>query len=91
MSTYASLNASIENANKTFPPPARETVDARQKIVRAKIERLDALSVAVGIPLVKRGDVSMVIPTAVRVRQSRSGRFGDSGAPEAYRSWNTPT
>jgi hypothetical protein len=64
-----SLNSSIENANKTFPAQVRQIVVTKQEAVRAKDRDLDALSVAVGIPLVKRGEVSTLIPTAVRVRE----------------------
>ena len=65
-----SLNSSIENANKTFPTQVRQIVVSRQDAVRAKHRDLDALSAAVGIPLVKRADISTVIPTAVRVRKT---------------------
>jgi len=64
-----SLNSSIENANKTFPAQVRQIVTKKQEAVRAKHRDLDTLSAAVGIPLVKRADVSTVIPTAVRIKK----------------------
>lgn len=64
-----SLNNAIEHENKTFPEKVRQIVVSKQEAVRAKYRNFDELSAVVGIPLVKRADVSTVVPTAVRVKK----------------------
>lgn len=64
-----SLNSAINHENKTFPEQVRQIVNSKQGSIKAKHQKLDDLSTTVGIPLLKRADVSAVVPTAVRVRQ----------------------
>ncbi|TAJ79517.1 hypothetical protein EPO44_19270 [bacterium] len=64
------LNDGINHENKTFPEQVRQIVVSRQKAVKAKHKNLDELSATVGIPLVKRTDISTIVPTAVRVRKT---------------------
>jgi hypothetical protein len=63
------LNSAINHQNTTFPGQIRQIVDTKQSRVREKHKKLDDLAAAVGIQLVKRADISTVIPTAVRVRK----------------------
>lgn len=65
-----SLNNAINEENKTFPERIHQIVVAMQESIKAKHKRLDDLSAAVDIPLVKRTDISIVVPTAVRVRKT---------------------
>ncbi len=64
-----SLNSAINHENKTFPEQVRQIVSSQQGSIKAKDQKLDELSTMAGIPLVKRADVSTVVPTAVRVRR----------------------
>jgi len=65
-----SLNNAIEQENKTFPDQVRDVVKARVDSIRAKDKRLEDLSTSVGIPLVRRAEVSTVVPTAVKVKKT---------------------
>jgi hypothetical protein len=65
-----SLNTAISLENETFPDRVREMVAKRRAAFEKRQKDLDNLSAAVGISLVKRADVSTVIPTAVRVRRN---------------------
>jgi len=64
-----SLNSSIDHENRSFPTQVRQIVTDKKARVKASHEKLDELSAAVGIPLIKKADVSTIVPTAARVRQ----------------------
>ncbi|MCI0459620.1 MAG: hypothetical protein L0Z62_21940 [Gemmataceae bacterium] len=64
-----SLNSAIEHENRTFRGQVEQVVRARQEAVRAKHRSLDDLAAAVGIPIVKRADISAAVPAAVRVKK----------------------
>jgi len=65
-----SLNSAIDHENQSFPEQIRQIVTGKKTRLKASHEKLDELSAAVGIPLIKKADVSTVVPTAVRVRQT---------------------
>jgi len=65
-----SLNTAIESANQNFPTEVRQVVDRKKASLEAKHRRLDELARVVGIPLIKQADLSKVVPTAVKVRET---------------------
>jgi hypothetical protein len=62
-------NESIESENRGFRPQVVQFVTTKRSRVEQKHKHLDALAVAVGIPLTKKADAATVIPTAPRVRK----------------------
>jgi hypothetical protein len=64
-----SLNSSIDHENRSFPSQVRQIVADKKARIKTSHEKLDELSAAAGIPLIKKADVSTIVPTAVRVRQ----------------------
>lgn len=66
----ANYNASILEAHVGLRPELERLVQQKADQVAAKHKGLDALAAAVGIPLVKKADLSSVVPAAPRVRRS---------------------
>jgi hypothetical protein len=64
-----SLNAAIEHENARFRQQVHQLVVSKQSSVTSRHSQLDDLSAKAGIPIIKRADVSTVIPTVVRVRE----------------------
>jgi hypothetical protein len=75
-------NDSIKSENVQFPQEiARLVSDKRARVIK-KIGSLDGLAAAVGIKLVKKADVSNVIPTAPRIRQALSPLMPPQSRPK---------
>lgn len=70
-----SYNSSIQEAHAQFRPELERLVAQKLEEVQKRQNGLDALAVAVGIPLVKKADVSSVVPAAPRVRASLAPLF----------------
>ena len=66
--TIRGYNDNITEENQQFPAEAARIVTAKRERVSTKNKGLDELSVKLGIPLVKKADISTVVPTAVKVR-----------------------
>jgi hypothetical protein len=61
-------NESIENENRGFRQQVVQFVTSKRNRVQEKHKGLDDLSTAVGIPLRKRADPALVVPTSPKVR-----------------------
>ena len=66
--TIRGYNDNITEENQQFPAEVARIVMAKRERVSTKNKGLDELSVKLGIPLVKKADISTVVPTAVKVR-----------------------
>jgi len=68
LETIGRYNDNIAEQNRQFPQEVARIVGPKRDRVVAKNKGLDELSAKLGIPLVKKADVSTVVPTAVKVR-----------------------